>query len=66
MQPVFVSNPSHFTVNTGLIECPKEECGGLMHVSMDECGDCMNEDSFFMVGNQRSFALSRRNFINRY
>ncbi len=64
MIPVIVSNPTSFTIKTGLIECP--ECGGDMHVSMDECGDCMNEDSFFVYRDQRVITSTRRSFNYGY
>jgi len=60
--PVVISNPNSFTIATGLIECPNDECGGLMHVSMDECGDCMNESFFFNSGGQRVLTATRRSF----
>lgn len=62
MIPVIVENPSSFTIETGLIECPNDGCGGLMHVSMYECGDCMNEDSFFVSKSQRVLTSTRRSF----
>lgn len=66
MFPVIVSNPTSFTIETGLIECPNDGCGGLMHVSMDECGDCMNEDSFFVYRGQRVLTSTRRYFNSGY
>lgn len=64
MKPVVVQNPTSFTIETGLIECP--ECGELMHVSMDVCGECMNEDSFFVARGQRVITCTRRSFNNGY
>lgn len=64
MIPVIVSNPTSFTIRTGLIECP--ECGGEMHVSMDMCGECINEDSFFVDRYQRVITSTRRSFNNGY
>lgn len=66
MFPVIVSNPTSFTIETGLIECLNVGCGGLMHVSMDECGDCMNEDSFFVHRGQQKLISTRRNFNYTY
>lgn len=60
MIPVIVDSPSSFTIATGLIECP--ECGGEMHVSMDVCGECMNEDSFFVARGRRALTTTRRYF----
>ena len=62
MIPVIISNPSSFTIPTGLIECSNEDCGGLMHISMEVCGDCINEDSFFVSRGQRVLTHTRRSF----
>ena len=50
------------TTNSSIIECPNKGCGGEMHISMDECGDCMNEDSFFISRGQRVLTTTRRTF----
>lgn len=62
MIPAIVVSPTSFTIKTRLIECPNVGCGGLMHVSMYECGDCMNEDSFFVSKSQRVLTSTRRYF----
>lgn len=62
MIPVIIPNPSAFTISTGLIECSNEDCGGLMHISMEECGDCINEGSFFVSKSQRVLTNTRRSF----
>lgn len=64
MMPIIVQNPTSFTIKTGLIECP--ECGDLMHVSMDMCGECINDGSFFVARGQRVITSTRRNFNNGY
>ena len=48
------------TTNTGIVECP--ECGGEMHVSMDMCGECINEGSFFLARGNRVLTSTRRSF----
>ena len=47
---------------TSLVECPNVECGGLMHISMNECGDCMNEGDFFLGMGQKTLISTRRSF----
>ncbi len=48
------------TTTTSIIECP--ECGGEMHSSMDMCGECINENSFFVARGQRVLTSTRRSF----
>lgn len=57
MQALFSS-----TATSNLIECPNVECGGLMHPSMDECGDCINENAFYVGMGQRVITSTRRSF----
>lgn len=63
MIPVVIENPSSFTIKTGLIECA---CGNMMHISMKECGECLEDGFAIEWQNQRSFALARRSFVSGY
>lgn len=64
MSALSVSKPSFSTTTQGIVECP--ECGGEMHASMDMCGECMNEDSFFVARGQRVITSTRRSFNHGY
>lgn len=57
---------SSIPTTNALIECPNVECGGLMHPSMYECGDCMNENAFYVGMGQRVITSTRRSFKYGY
>lgn len=59
MDNTLVHIPSSDTLTSGMIECA---CGNTIHSSMDMCGDCMEDEMFFVGRGQRVFVQARRNF----